>query len=233
MKIKNVIQRIQSAYSKGVQSDDTRLSSRHIYNKILSVRSKLISQKAKKNQKISDWNFSILPCVEVIEVDAHSCPCLPQVGCKVYRTKYPLPKPLLDYDTYLIDWIRSVEKSLVYNETTRNEESYIRGRKYTNKTRRYIIEGNYIFFYGISPGSSVAIKFISGDPIEVYNYPSICPQSVLEPNCLSPLDLDLPMDEEMIDDLILMCQQEVVGIFNQSNEDSSNNTRDNPLEQTK
>ena len=35
MKIKEIIQRVQSLYSKGVQSDDTRLSDRHIYNKMV------------------------------------------------------------------------------------------------------------------------------------------------------------------------------------------------------
>ena len=48
MKIGEIIQRIQSLYSKGVESDDTRLMSRHIYNKLLTVRARLISQDAKK-----------------------------------------------------------------------------------------------------------------------------------------------------------------------------------------
>ena len=41
MLVKELVQRIQSLYSKGVQSDDTRLSSPHIYNKLITVRSKL------------------------------------------------------------------------------------------------------------------------------------------------------------------------------------------------
>ena len=39
-----VIQRIQSLYSKGVQSDDSRLRPRHIYNKLLSTTAKLYEQ---------------------------------------------------------------------------------------------------------------------------------------------------------------------------------------------
>ena len=53
MLIKEIVQRIQSLYSKGVQSDDSRLSDRHIYNKMITVRSKLISQQHNKKQKIS------------------------------------------------------------------------------------------------------------------------------------------------------------------------------------
>jgi len=87
MKINELIQRIQSLYSKGVQSDDTRLSNRHVYNKIKTVRSKLVSQEAKKKQKISSWNYQPIPCIELIKVDAHDCPCIPPVGCKILRSK--------------------------------------------------------------------------------------------------------------------------------------------------
>jgi len=59
MTIKEIIQRVQSLYSKGVQSDDVRLEDRHIYNKMITVRSKLISQEAKKRQKINQWNYQI------------------------------------------------------------------------------------------------------------------------------------------------------------------------------
>ena len=50
MKTEELIQRVQSLYSKGVQSDDSRLTSRHIYNKLTTVRAKLVTEEAKKNQ---------------------------------------------------------------------------------------------------------------------------------------------------------------------------------------
>ena len=51
MEVGKIVQRIQSLYSKGVESDDTRLMSRHIYNKLLTVRARLISQDAKRNKE--------------------------------------------------------------------------------------------------------------------------------------------------------------------------------------
>ena len=45
--IGEIIERIQSAYSKGVKTDDSRLSSRHIYSKIKSVRNRLVVLQAK------------------------------------------------------------------------------------------------------------------------------------------------------------------------------------------
>ena len=53
MKIGEIVTRVQSLYSKGVASDDSRLSNRLIYNKMLTVRSRLIVEQAKKKQRIS------------------------------------------------------------------------------------------------------------------------------------------------------------------------------------
>ena len=48
-----IIQRIQSMYSKGVESDDSRLRPRHIYNKLLTTTAKLYQQQKNKKQKIN------------------------------------------------------------------------------------------------------------------------------------------------------------------------------------
>ena len=46
--IGEIIERIQSAYSKGVRSASSRLSSRLIYSKYKSVRKMLVAQQIKK-----------------------------------------------------------------------------------------------------------------------------------------------------------------------------------------
>src|SRR5690606_3881012 len=119
MKLRDLIQRVQSGYNKGVQSDDARLSNRHVYNKLVTSRQRLISQQLRKRQFISDWNYVILPCVELIKVPAHECPCLPPVGCSVYGTKHPLPKPLTDLSSHRIAWVMSIEGSIRIDAITR------------------------------------------------------------------------------------------------------------------
>ena len=81
-----VIQRIQSIYSKGVQSDDSRLRSRHIYNKLITVTAKLYEQQKNKKQKVNQWSYQVLPCVELIKTPIHECPCVPTLGCTIFRT---------------------------------------------------------------------------------------------------------------------------------------------------
>ena len=42
MILRDIIQRVLSLYNKGLQSDDNRLKPRHIYNKLITVRSLLL-----------------------------------------------------------------------------------------------------------------------------------------------------------------------------------------------
>ena len=49
-----VISRIQSMYSKGTASDDTRLSARHIYSKMKTSRSFLLKRELDRRKSKSD-----------------------------------------------------------------------------------------------------------------------------------------------------------------------------------
>ena len=115
MKIGNIIQRVQSLYSKGVESQSTRLMRRHIYDKMLSSRALLIFNKVNKRQFLSKWNFSMLPCVELISVSENDCPCVPAPGCRILRTKYKLPKPINSINGYLLDSVMSVNGAIIFH----------------------------------------------------------------------------------------------------------------------
>ena len=109
MLIAEIIERIQSLYSRGVSSDESRLSDRHVYNKALSVRMQLLAQQIKKKQRISDWNYTVLPCVELIKVPSHECSCLGDLGCDVYRTKFKIPRVMTDANRHYIEFVMSVD----------------------------------------------------------------------------------------------------------------------------
>lgn len=227
-----IIQRIQSLYNKGAQSDDSRLTRRHIYNKMKTLRSKLLVQKLKKKQKISDWSYAVLPCMEVIEVNAHECGCLPQIGCKVFRTKLKLPKPLNDMNKHIIQWVMSVEHSIKYEETTREKERYNSGNRYTKNNKRYLIENEYLYLFGGYPGVAIAVKLLVENPEEARALLGICDDTE-EPYCLSPLDQDFPIDDDLIEDMITMAVPELVQMFSSVPEDLTNNSKDSNVEQAK
>lgn len=227
MKIGEVIQRVQSLYSKGVQSDDSRLSSRHIYNKMLTVRSRLIYQKANKKQKLNQWNFQTLPCVEMIPATVHECPCIPPVGCQILRTKYPLPKPVTSIFGHLMQSVTSLDGSVIYSETSWNEYKYKNSKKYAKNKPDFFIRNEHLYITYKTGPRIISITGLFEDPLIAANYPSYCDEDCEDcQNCQSYEEQEFPIDNELLDVLIEFCVQELVILFSQSFQDTTNNTKD-------
>lgn len=233
MILRNIIQRIQSGYSKGVQSVDSRLSSRHIYNKFLTVRATLLYQKANKKQKISDWNYQTLNCVELIEVPSHQCPCIPPLGCEILRSKYKLPRPITGLSSHLIKAVTSITGENIYSEITLKEKQYKKGNKYTSNKPDYFIEDGYLYTTH-TKGSPRILKIIllSGDPQQAKKFESYCEDCPECIECESPLDMDFPIDEEMGEALITIAAEELIKEFNGlGREDKISNSSDDSIQQ--
>lgn len=232
MKYNKIIQRIQSLYSKGVQSDDVTLTDRHICNKMITVRSKLISQEAKKKQKINQWNYQILNCVEMIKASIHECPCVPPIGCEILRSKYKIPKPLTNLNTHLIQSVTSLDGDVIFSEIGWIEKKYKSGNKYTAFKPDYFIKDGYLYITVKSKIRVITIVGLFDDPLEVDKFPSYCPCEDCT-DCTSPLDKEFPMDNDMIDTLIDMCKIELIEQFSQMTNDLTNNSSDNIPENSK
>ena len=233
MIVADLLDRIQSLYSKGVSSDESRLSSRHIYSKLLTVRQQLIAQQIRKRQKISDWNYVILPCVELIKVPNHECSCLDNLGCDVYRTKFPLPKVLTDLNKHMIDFVMSVENGIKIEETSRQGVNYLKGNKYTGTKPKYLFENGFLYFpIQKSPGI-VKIKLLPEDPIKAQQYPSFCEDCEDCVDCKSFDQYEFYIDGDLIEPLITMAVTELIEWFNKGVEDRTNNSADTDREQGK
>ena len=254
MLIKEIIQRVQSLYSKGVQSDDSRLPSRHIYSKLLTSRAKLITQKLNKRQPISQWVYQTLDCVELVETLPYECPCLPPVGCKILKTKHPLPQPLMGMmNGHSLESVTSLEGSITFSETTWKNKKYTAGSKYTANKPDYYFRNNYLYVTTKGSPKVIAITGLFNDPIEADKYPSICGSTPCKdpiivdgrtvdptlfpsdncPECMGPLDKEFPIDLSMVDTIIELAANELINVFNQSKEDITNNSIDSPLPETK
>lgn len=237
MLVKEVIQRIQSLYSKGSQSDDTRLKRRHIYNKMLTVRSKLITEEANKKQKLNQWNFQTLPCVELIKAPVHECPCLPPAGCLIYRTKEKLPKPIADLNRHLIQSVTSLDGTVVFSEITWLEKKYKASNKYTASKPDYYIRNNYLYVTQRKGATIISITGLFEDPVLAETYASACDDTPCQGDdcvdCSSPLDAEFPLDDDKLDTLVQLCAEELLLVFNQGREDLANDTKDSPKEEGK
>jgi hypothetical protein len=234
MLIGELIQRIHSLYAKGVHSDETRLMSRHIYNKLLSVRSVLLYRKLNSRQKISQWNYQTLSCVEMVTVPIQDCPCIPPLGCYILRTKHPLPKPLTKYTKHLIKSVTSLDGQTIYAEIDWEDKKYKADNKYTAKKPDYFIRNKYLYITTTKYPEVITITGLFQDPLEVEAFPSYCCNDAVKPEtCISVYDKEFPIDDELIDPMIELCFKELIQLFNSNLEDGTNNTNDNTQQNSK
>lgn len=224
MRIGNLIELVKTSYNRGVASDDSRLSSRYIYTKILAARNRLITQQARKNQKISQWSYQTLPCVELVKAPMHECPCLPPAGCTIYKMKFALPQLLTDLDIHLIQSVTTVDGSVEFNEVTWTEKKNNKGNRYTASKADYYIRNNYLYITQKTGPTLITITGLFDDPLKVYEYPSKCDDCEVNDcyDCESPLDKDFPIDGDMVNVLIQMAEQEIAQGFQQGITDSRN-----------
>lgn len=234
MTIRELVQRVQSLYSKGVQSDDSRLSSRHIYNKLSTVRAKLISEQAKKKQVISSWNYQTIPCVKLIQSPLSECPCLPPVGCDILKSEYPIPKPLYTMDSSLIKSVTSLDGQTVYSETAWEKKKYTKGLKYGKTVHDYYIRNGYLYVTQRLGTKVLTVTGLFENPLEAAQYKGYCnPEAAGLDPCKSLLDYEFPIDNGLIEPMIELSLQELIAVFGQATEDLTNDGKDNVVEQSK
>ena len=143
MILRDIIQRVLSLYNKGLQSDDNRLKPRHVYNKLVTVRSLLLYQKSNKRQSISSWAYQTLPCVEMIKAPLHECPCIPPSGCITMRSKYPIPEIISDINSPMLNSVTNLDGDLIFSKSSWSEKKYKKGNRYTSNKPDYFFKDNY------------------------------------------------------------------------------------------
>lgn len=226
MLIKEGISRITTLYNKGAKSSSSRLSDRHVYSVMKTIRTLLIKREADKKKIISDWDIDILPCVELIEAPLHECPCIPPTGCKVMRSKYKLPKPISLNDGDLIIDVTSLDNSQSFDKSSWKQERNRKGSKYTSKYSTYFIKNDYLY---ITHNKDISIVMVSGifeDSIEVAQFKGKCDSE--DSNsliCSDVRDVEFKIDSHLEQAMIEMCIKEILDLFNRGIEDQETNAR--------
>lgn len=233
MKVNELIQRVQSIYSKGAASDNSRLSNRHIYSKLVSSRSRLLEQKLNKRQKISQWNYMDLSCVELMPAMKHECACIPQIGCELLVSRYKIPKPITSTISHTIQYVTSNDGIIKYDETTWTAIRNKKGNKYTSKNPEFFIKDGYLYITHKTGAKILTISLLAHNPEEVWDFPSYCDDCKECSICYDIEEKEFPIDEDDVDTLVDMAYKELIGPFMQAREDLSNDAKDSPDQTSK
>lgn len=222
MLIREAIQRVQEVYNKGVPSDDSRMSNRYIYSKLRSTRIVLLTRKIKKKQKVSQWSYQTLPCVELIIAPQHECPCVPYDGCMILRSKYKLPEIFTDMNRHLIQTVAKIDNSVQFTETTWNAVKLTAGNRFAKLPGQYYIHNGYLYITNTKKIALATVVALFNDPIAAYTFEGGC---INVNDCKSHLDFEFPFDGEMEEALIELAKEEILA-FTMSKEDIVNNSND-------
>ena len=161
----------------------------------------------------------------MVDVSRESSPCIVSSNCKVRRSKHSLPKPLVGINKHAIEYVRTLDGLTQFYETDRFEMSHMKGNKYTANGNRYLIDDdNYLYIFGNFLPLALKVRMIAENPLDVFYYKGCEQQGANE--CLSPFDMDFPLDADIVKTIIDITIQELVTQFNQEKEDIKNDSTD-------
>lgn len=219
------IQRVQSLYSRGLQSQDTRLTARHIYSALITGRAVLLSQQYNKNQLVNEWSYQTLPCVELIKAPVHECPCVPSAGCMILRSKHKIPKPISGIDKHLFKPITSLDGTLRVDDDTFENVKYASGNKYTSNKPSAFFRNQYLYIVARRSLKVVPLTGLFEDIVAAKQFQSYC-EDCNDCNCDDIMDMEFPIDGDLVKPLIDIAAQELIGIMKQVKEDKNANATD-------
>lgn len=220
---REIIERVQSLYSKGAPSDDTRLSNRHIYSKLRSAKALIVKRELDKKRKISDFNFDYLECVPMEKAQPHECPCAPPAGHCIYKSTCKIPDTVTYRHGAFIQSVTSVDGSTSFNKTTWEWKQYRSFNRYTSPEADYFIKNNYIYVTrkAILPLKGITLKGIFTDDFicDVCE----CDDSV---DCTSMMDKEFNIEPDLIDVVVELTVQELLKPFLEVKQDKENDSAD-------
>ena len=233
--IGELIQDVNTAYNKGVGSDDTRLVPRYVYSKLLAARNRLINQQGNSTQKIGQAVYQTLPCIEMETAPIHECACLPPKGCTIYRSKYKLPQFLVNINDEMIQSVSTVTGEIEYHKTTWEEKKHTTGRRYVKKIHDYYIRNHRLYITAQTGPTTITLTGIFADPIIALSFKSFCDDCIGNDcvECDSPLDIEFPIDGHKVNTLVEMVVIDIRENFSRGIEDRTNDSADSPEQQSK
>ena len=119
MLIRDIISRVKALYNRGVASDDSRLSNRHVYSKLRSARSLLIKREQENKKKTSPWNIQVIGCLQLEVTDPASCDCVVIKGCKLLKSKCKIPRAIQTKIGSGIGNVSSLDGGVIFSTTIR------------------------------------------------------------------------------------------------------------------
>lgn len=180
--------------------DDTPYGDQLIFHYLSQAAGTLNRQRANKHAVISDWDFKYF-CVPLEKAELNVCPeCTPAVMCKVLKSTFKIPRPLMKKNRALIDVRKFDGESIPPVGMDKEVQSY---DPVLSRVEGYAIKNGYLIVFNNLRLPKLEVGGLWEDVTKWAGYNS-CGESGTE-SCF-----DLDSDEFPIDSSLSLVAYEMV-----------------------
>lgn len=209
---------LKNILSQGASSDDFRWSDQMLYFLLCNIRATLITQKHKKNQKLSDFNYQDIPCITLSMSTIDDCDCVPEdIACKYMRSNIEIPEILMGRNKFLgycTDMFGNNIDIVDFQSTKYDKFSFTK-----KDTVKAFIRNRKLFIVNNTELEKVSLTGIFYDPTDLASID--CGDNTTM--CFDPLEQAFPMEKDLADTLFKMSYEDFVKYSMQVPQDKTNN----------
>ncbi len=216
---KHLIDTAQALRKGGKQSDDNNLDDLQVAYILNEIRELLVKREVDKKNRISEVYVQTAPCVPMILVPNTECPEL-DYGCKILRTKEPIPQPISHNKGDGIRAVGSVDSTEYYQRTNPERAVWDKYAPLTGSLRKYLYRDRHIYITNESEISDILIRGLFFQPEELARYNST------EKICFDWASTEYPTPGWMQKIIATMAYEAEFQIVNVTVPDDKNDNRD-------
>lgn len=222
-----IISRVKALYSAGPSSDDRRLSDRHVYSMVRSVRALLLHREANKKRRLSSWSQQMLRCICLEQIDLNECPCSVPSGCMVNRSTLPIPQAVAGMlGEHLYD-VGPLDGSRRWSATTTSALPYLKGNRYSGGADYWFINDGHLYVVSPKPKKWARAVGVFVDPVAAAAFSQCAEEG--SGVCTAPAwSLDFPIDPHLIDPIVQMAYEQLVVWMSKIPQDVENDAQEAP-----
>ena len=226
------IYHLKEILSKGLPSDDFRLTNRHLYFILIYVRAELLKNKLEKGKKISPFNYQSIPCYKLEYKAITDCGCYTST-CKALQGVEDLPAIISNPNTTSGLALQGIWNINLHEKYSHTSIDKLRHVQYT-KTKK---NGKTFFIHPTTTGHTlhvqdqpslevVSVVALFEDPIAISKLKLENCSTETGTACYDPLKDEFPMSLDMVRVMYKMSYEELTGIMMKVPNDTTNNSQD-------
>lgn len=206
-------------------TDDTLYTDEFLANTLVSARNAIYNEELiKKGRNMSRFSYLSF-CTPLVLDTFQDCKCVPSnLGCKVVKTKFEMPKVLIDKVGSMMLYVYTINGDRIDFKKFQDRR-LLSSHPIVNRMMSYDVIDRHIVIFGNNNLSVIIVEAVWENPFQLYDI-SNCDASgnVLESPCWDPTTSEFPQ-ESILDMLIYSTVLKMLGL--KTEEDMSENGQNN------